>query len=111
VELVKTMDTTKQGELIDNISTLQVERSQRWADLDQPTLIVVAGLIDLNRPDEHGKATWLAITKAQKATLLDWMNGHFTEFKNGSPESQWSEPSKTVQLYLKAFEGRKCSDE
>lgn len=36
LDLLRNLDSTNQGELMDQISTLQVERGQRWADLVQP---------------------------------------------------------------------------
>jgi hypothetical protein len=108
IDVLKKLDSTKQSELMDQISTLQVERGQRWADLVKPTVLALALLIDLKHADENGKASRLTITKAQKQTLLDWANEHFPEFKNGTPKDQWSDPANTANLYFTFFEGRKC---
>ena len=69
---------------MDQISTLEVERDQRWSDLVQPTTLALMLLVS-DRPDEKGGSTWLRITKAQKQSLLDWCFEHFPEFKNGTP--------------------------
>jgi hypothetical protein len=111
LDLIKNLDSTNQGELMDQISTLQVERGQRWADLVQPTGLALMLLVDLKRSDENGKATWLVITKAQKKTLVDWANEHFKEFKNGTPKDQWSDPAKTAEMFFTMLNGRKCTDE
>lgn len=110
--LLKNLGTTDQGELMDQISTLQVERSQRWSDLVQPTTLVLMMMVDLKRTDVPGKTTRLVITKAQKQTLIAWIDEHFPEFKNGTPKDQWSDPARTAELYIKMLEGgRKCADE
>jgi len=111
IELLKKLDSTNQGELMDQISTLQVERDQRWADLVNPTALTLASLIDVAHADENGHASRLVITKAQKQGLLDWANEHFTEFRDGTPEAQWLDPAKTAQMYFSFFKGRTCSDE
>jgi hypothetical protein len=41
LDLLKRLDSTNAGELMDQISTLQVERGQRWADLVDPTTLVL----------------------------------------------------------------------
>lgn len=46
-ELFKKLEVTDQGDLMDQISTLQVERSQRWADLVEPTTLALMMLVDL----------------------------------------------------------------
>jgi hypothetical protein len=96
---------------MDNISTLQVERSQRWADLVQPTTMALLMMVDTKRTDVPNKTTRLLVTKAEKQSLLTWIDEHFPEFKNGTPKEQWSDPAKTAQMYFKVFEGRKCADE
>jgi len=111
-----------QVEFSDQISTLQVERGERWADLIPATAMAVMMLVDERPTDEDGnfitatdanpgQTRRLTITKEQKKMLLDWIDEHFKEFKDGTPESEWSDPAKTARLYLKLFEGRKCSDE
>lgn len=110
-DLLKRLDTTAQGELMDRISTLQVERSQRWADLVQPTTMALLMLVDMERTDVPQRTTRLLITKAEKISLFSWIDQHFPEFKNGTPRDQWSDPAKTAQMFFKVFEGRKCRDE
>jgi hypothetical protein len=110
IELLKKMDSIPQSEFMDQISTLQVERGQRWADLVQPVSLGLLLLI-ADRPDEKGGTSWLNITKAQKQYLLDWAYKHFPEFKDGTPKDQWSEPAKTAELYLVLLNEHKGSDE
>jgi hypothetical protein len=110
-ELIKTLDKTNQAEIADKISTLQVERGQRWADLVQPTAMALMMMVDTKRTDVPNKTTRLLITKEQKQSLLTWIDGHFPEFKNGTPQEKWSDPAKTAQLFFKIFAGRKCADE
>jgi hypothetical protein len=123
LELLKKLSAdSNTAELSDQISTLQVERGQRWADLVSPTTIAAMILVDARPTDDEGKfikttdpsvvrTKRLAITKKQKQELLDWANEHFTELKDGTPEDQWSDPTKTATLYMKVFAGRKCADE
>ena len=111
IELLRRLDTTDQAELMDKFSTFQVERSQRWADLVQPTSFVLMMMVDLKRTDVPGKTTRLVITKAQKQMLLDSLYERFPEFKDGTPKDQWSDPVKTAQLYFGVLDSRKCADE
>ncbi len=110
-DLLKNLDKTDRGELMDKISTLQVERGQRWADLVQPTAIALMMMVDLKRTDVPHRTTRLLITKAQKASILAWIDGHFPEFNDGTSKEEWSDPAKTAQMFFKVFEGRKCADE
>jgi hypothetical protein len=124
LDLLKKMPTNSNpAELSDQISTLQVERGQRWSDLVTPTTMAVMMLVDMRPTDDDGNfiqttnpevghTKRLVITKKQKQELLDWANEHFTEFQDGTPQDQWSDPAKTAKLlYTKVFDGRKCSDE
>jgi hypothetical protein len=123
LDLLKKISTSsKPTELSDQISTLQVERGARWADLVTPTTMAVMMLVDMRPTDDDGnfiKTTdpevghtkRLVITKKQKQELLDWADEHFPEFKDGTPRDQWSDPAKTATLYMTLFNGRKCSDE
>lgn len=111
LELFKKLDRTSQVEIMDQLSTFQVERGQKWADLVEPTTLTLMTLIDVSRPDENGKLNRLVLTKAQKKALLDWAIEHFPEIKNGTPQDQWSDPAKTAQLYFKFLNGRKSADE
>jgi hypothetical protein len=111
IELLKKMGSITQVELMDQISTLQVERGQRWSDLVQPVTLTLLMLIDADRPDEKGGTRWLKITKAQKQELLDWAYEHFPEFKDGTPKEQWAEPAKTAELYLELLNKHRGSDE
>jgi hypothetical protein len=105
------MDQIKQAELSDQMSTLQVERDQRWADLIRPTMLGLASMIDMKRLDENGHVSHLIITKDQRKELLDWASEHFPEFTNGTPEDKWADPSKTVQMYFSFLNDRRCSYE
>jgi hypothetical protein len=110
IELYKKMDNLG-PDFMDQISTLQVERDQRWADLVRPTSLALMLMVDLKRTDEAGHTTRLAITKEQKRSLLKFIDDHFPEFKNGTPKEKLTDPAKTAQMYFKVFEGRKCADE
>lgn len=111
IDLLKKMDTTPQSELMDQFSTLQVERGQRWADLVEPVKMTLLILIDPNRTDKDGNVDHLLVSKSQKQALLAWADEHFPEFKDGTPKDKWSDPAKTAQLYFALFNARKCSDE
>jgi hypothetical protein len=110
-EVVKKLDKADQGELMDKISTLQVERSQRWSDLVEPATIALMMMVDTNRTDDPNRTTRLVVTKLQKESLFKFLDDHFPEFKNGTPREKWSDPAKTAEMYFKIFEGRKCADE
>jgi hypothetical protein len=110
IELLKKMDNLG-PDFADSVSTLQVERGQRWADLVQPTTLALMMMVDVKRTDVPGKTTRLAITKEQKQSLLKFLDDHFPEFKDGTPRDKWTEPAKTAEMYFKVFEGRKCSNE
>jgi hypothetical protein len=111
LDLLKNLEKTNQVEIMDQMSSLQVERGQRFSDLVKPTGLALMSLIDLDRTDEPGKTTRVIITKAQKQDLLKWANEHFVEFTNGEPSDQWTDPAKTAHMYFDVFKGRKCSDE
>lgn len=111
IQLLKKLDNTNMADVIDQISTFQVERSQRWADLVDGALLASSRMVDVKRTDDPGKTTRVVITKAQKQSLLDWFNEHFPEFKHGTPKDQWSYPAVTAKMFFKIFDGRKCSDE
>lgn len=110
IELCKHMDNLG-PEMMDKISTLQVERSQRWADLVTPTSLALMMMVDTKRTDIPNRTTRLVITKEQKQSLLKFIDDHFPEFKDGTAREKWSDPTKTAELYLKIFEERKCADE
>jgi len=111
INLLKKMDSMKPSELMDQISTLQVERGQRYSDLVQPTGLALMLLVDVDRPDEKGGTRWLKITKAQKQALLDWASEYFPEFQNGTPKDKWADPAKTAELYLVFLNEHRGSDE
>lgn len=111
LEILKRLGNTSQSDWMEQISSLQVERGQRFSDLVKPTGLALMLLIDSNRTDEPGKTTRVIITKAQKQELLQWANEHFVEFTNGTPENQWTDPAQTAHMYFDVFKGRKCSDE
>jgi hypothetical protein len=111
IDLLKKMDSITQSEFMDQISTLQVERGQRFSDLFQPAGLALMLLVDADRPDEKGGTRWLKITNAQKQALLDWAYEYFPEFKNKTPKDQWSDPAKTAELYLVFLNEHRGSDE
>ncbi len=111
LDLLKNLDSTSMASLSDQLSTLQVERGQRWADLVRPTSMALMLLIDVNHADENGKVTRLIVNKEEKQALLAWADEHFPEFKNGTPKDHWSDPAKTAEMYFMFFSLRKCADE
>jgi hypothetical protein len=110
IDLLQKMDSISEGERANEISTLQVERGERWADLVQPTGLALMSLVDVERSDK-GKTNRLFITKVQKKALLDWAREHFPEFKNGTAKDKWADPAKTAELYFTFLNGHKGSDE
>lgn len=111
IDLLKKTDTITQAEFMDQLSTLQVERDQRWSDLVQPVQLTLMQLMDENHTDKSGNIDRLLVTKAEKQAILSWANEHFPELKDGTPKDKWSDPTKTAQLYFVFFNARKCSDE
>ena len=110
------------ADLNDRISTLHVESGQVWDDLVPPVGMSALLLMNLRATDENGNLTHtsdldagyterLMITRAQKQAILDWLNEHFPELKDGTPEDKISDAAKTAELYLNFFAGRLCSDE
>ena len=110
LELLKKMDTLKPAELSDQLSTLQVERGQLWAELVNPTAIGLMKLIDVSRI-ENERLPYLTVTKAQKQDFLDLIAVRFPEFRDGTPRDKWTDPAKTANLYIQALNERKCADE
>jgi hypothetical protein len=110
LDLLKKMDTLKQAELADQLSTLQIERGQRWADLVEPTTLALMGLVDQTRI-ENDRLPYLVVTKAEKKDMLDWALAKFPEFNDGTPRDKWSDPAKTANMYFTLLNGRKCADE
>jgi hypothetical protein len=125
--LKKLMGSTQSdfaAKFADRVSTLQVERGQRWSDLVPAIALVLGQLIDMRPTDdkgdflpdtkanrEKGMTMRLAITKNQKQELLDWTNEHFPEFNN-VPEKQWLPQASAARAYIDFLtHGRKCSDE
>lgn len=108
----------------DEISSLQVERDQRWADLNAATTLTLMQLIDMRPTDEagnflpdtkenheNGKTMRTTITKAQQRELLDWITQHFSEFAE-TPEKKWSAPAQMAHRYVEFLTSkRRCSDE
>jgi hypothetical protein len=111
IDLLKKTDTITQAEFMDQLSTLQVERGQRWADLVEPVKLALLSLLDENHTDKNGNIDRLLATKAEKQAILSWATEHFPELKDGTPKDKWSEPTKTTELYFAFFSARKCSDE
>ncbi len=111
LDLLKKLGSTSQVDLMDQMSSFEVERDQRYADLVKPTAFAFGSLVDFKRTDDPNRTTRLIITKAQKQELVKWANEHFVEFTNGTPEKQWADPAKTAHMALDLFKDRKCSDE
>ena len=126
LDLLKKMPTNSNpAELSDQISTLQVDRSQRWSDLVTPT---DSGIDDAwsnarrSTDDgnfiqmEHrnvGHTKRLVITRKQKQELLDLVESALPGSSKiwDSRRSSGPNQAKTAKLYTKVFDGRKCSDE
>lgn len=99
------------GETMDKLSTIQVQRDERWNDLYKLTFTALAMLVDRQRPDAAGKMTRLLVTKAQKRSMLNWIDESFPEFKSATSQGQWSTPANVVRFYFETFKGHKCADE
>lgn len=110
LEMLRHLDTVKPADLADQISTLQIERAQRYADLVQPTALALLLLIDTKRV-ENDRLPYLTVTSEQKKALISWIGEKFPEFGDGTPKDRWPDPSKTANLYLTMLNGRKCADE
>jgi hypothetical protein len=109
--LIKKIGEIPQAEFMDQISSLQVERTERLKDLTQPSSMALMMLIDMKRSDDQGHATFLIITKEQKKVLSDWTVDHFPEFKQEGADRKWSDPAADAHLLFNLFESRKCVDE
>ncbi len=110
LELLKKTDSLGPSELADELSTLQIERGQRWADLVQPTAMALLSLVDQGRI-QNDQLPFLIVTKAEKKHLVGWALEKFPEFTNGTAKGKWSDPATTASLYLTLLNGRKCADE
>jgi hypothetical protein len=111
VALLKRIGEIPQAEFMDKISSLQVERNERLKDLTQPSSLALMTLIDPQRSDDQGHATFLIITKEQKKVLLDWTVDHFPEFKQEGADRKWTEAAADAHLLFNLFEGRRCVDD
>lgn len=129
LNIVKNLGNLNQADFLmkmaDQMSTLQMERQQRWADLVPAVTLTLGLLVDLRPTDDdgnfippteinlkQGKTKRFAITKAQKQALLDWIAERFPEFSDKTPENQWTPPASAARSYLDFLnDGRKCSDE
>lgn len=109
--LIKRIGKMPEAELMDKLSTIQVERTERLKDLTQPSSLALMMLIDPNRSDEQGHATFLIITKEQKKVLWDWAVAHFPEFKQEGESRKWNEAVADAHLLFNLFNARKCVDE
>jgi hypothetical protein len=89
---------------------IEVERNRLWTELDAAVVKASMVLVDQTHAIA-GRTPRLVITKAQKQQLLAWVDQHFPEFKGGIPKDQWTNPARSVQVYLRVFGGRKCADE
>jgi hypothetical protein len=109
--MLKRVEEIPQAEFMDKISSIQVERTERLKDLTQPSSLALMMLIDPERSDDQGHATFLIITKEQKKVLLDWAVDHFPEFKQEGANRKWSDAVADAHLLFNLLEGRKCIDE
>jgi hypothetical protein len=109
--VIKRLARTEQSELADQLSTFEVERGERWSNLVRPTALTLMMLLDQTRPDENGKVTRLVINEAQKQALLSWLDEHFPELLDGTPNENWSAPAKAADLYHTLLGLRKSSDQ
>jgi hypothetical protein len=91
-------DKNDMTKLMDTISTLEVERGQRFDDLLGTTTTALMLLRDITRPDEQNHISRLIITRAQGLRLVDWVKGHFPELSDGT--SKVDKPAQTAGLYL-----------
>jgi hypothetical protein len=85
--------------IMDRMSTLQVQRGQAWSDVTTPTTMALLLLVDQARPNEKEKLDHIILTVAQKKALLNWINEHFSELSDGTPEDQLLPPAQNVKLY------------
>jgi hypothetical protein len=109
--LLKKMAEIPQTDFMDQISSLQVERTERVKDLTQPSSLAFMSLIDTKRADDQGHATFLIITKEQKKVLWDWAVDHFPEFKQEGADRKWTDAAADAHFLFNLFNGRKCVDE
>jgi hypothetical protein len=110
LEVLKKMDTLPPAELSDQLSPLQVERGQCWADLVLPTTRALLSLVDLKRVENY-RLPYLIVTKAERKGLIEWAVDNFPEFGNGTPKDKWSDPAKTANVYWWLLADKKCADE
>lgn len=108
--LIKKIGEMPQAEFMDKLSTIQVERTERLKDLTQPSSLALMMLIDSDRADEQGHATFLIITKEQKKVLWDWAIDHFPEFRQ-EDDRKWTDAVADAHLLSNLLNGRKCVDE
>jgi hypothetical protein len=97
--------------IMDRMSTLQVQRGQTWSDVTTPTTMALLLLVDQARPKEKEKLDHIILTVAQKKALLSWINEHFSELSDGTPEDQLLPPAQNVKLYITLLQRYKCADE
>jgi len=109
--LLKQLGRIPQAEVMDQLSSLEVERSDRIKDMTQPSAVAFLSLIDPERADDKGHATFLIITKEQKKTLVDWTMEHFPEFKDEAKTKWNDDASADAHLLFNVLSGRTCKDE
>ena len=117
------MEKLNTAELSDQISTLQVERGQRWSDLVDSTAMALMILVDARGTDDKGNilppgadpkaghTMRITVSKAQKEAIVGWVNEHFPELNDGTTRDKLSDPAKTAELYLKFFGEHLASDD
>jgi hypothetical protein len=88
---------------MDQVSTLQVERAQRWSDLVQLTLTLLL-LIDTDRPGEKAGTSWLKITRAQKRTFVGLGLRALSRVQKWNSEGPMLRPGKDCRVVSHAVE-------
>ncbi len=112
LQILKTLGTQDQPVLADQISSIQVERGQRNADLVTPTATALMLLVDTDHPDENGHTTRLLITREQKNALLGFLTAHFPELSStATSKHEPTDPAKTAGLFTSFLADHLASDE
>ena len=98
-------------ELMDALTSIQAERKERWEQIILPYKMMFMLLLDRHRGAESQAITHVVVKKAEKDSLLSWVNKNFPELSNGTPEKRTTIISIIASQYSKIFEGMKCADE
>lgn len=99
------------SETADTLSSLQVERGQRWADLVPCVTMAVLSLYDKDHPDSAGHVSRLIITNTQEKFLFAYAHDNFPELSNKSNPDSYSEPVKDAVLMLNGIASHTPSGE